>query len=163
MSLLTRLAVIEPQETWPRLRSAATERFWDGFDLATSGEDRRLGAIYLLGYVVEMLLKVAFFRVREWPTNQAVDLGAVKAHTAWVGGNLHNVTGLADLLIAERGILNRPFDPVFAGELRRRVLIVASHWRENLRYRSAVAETDELAEVYQSVDWLVTNADELWR
>jgi hypothetical protein len=163
MSFLARLALLEPEETCPRLQAAAMERFWDGFDLATSKDERRLAAVYLLGYVVEVFLKVAFFRVRAWPADQPIDLDAVRTHAAWAGGNLHNLTGLADVLIAERGILNRPLDPVFAGELRRRVLVVASHWRENLRYRATPALGEELAEVCQSVDWLVANAEELWR
>lgn len=47
--------------------------------------------------------------------------------------------------------------------LRRQALILSGHWRESLRYRSSDAQVDELAEVCESVDWIVANAPELWR
>jgi hypothetical protein len=162
MSFQSRLQVLEPVETWPSLHSAAQERYWDGVDLATSPETRGTAAIYLLGYVAEILLKVAFFRVIRCPPGQAVDLRTITTHGAWTRANLHNLVGLADLLIAERCIQNRAFDPVFAGQLKTSVLTVANHWRETLRYRYTPAVEPELVEVYQNVDWLRTNATLLW-
>ena len=162
MSFQDRLQMLEPIETWPSLYSAALERYWDGIDLATSPEARRTAAIYLMGYVAEMLLKVAFFRVTGFPPGQAVDLRAITTHAAWTKANLHNLDGLTDLLIAERGLRGRAFDPVFAGQLKACVLTVASHWRETLRYRHTPAAETELVEVYQNVDWLRANATLLW-
>jgi hypothetical protein len=89
-------------------------------------------------------------------------LHAITTHGAWTRANLHNLAGLADLLIAERRLQQRPFDPVFAGQLKASVLTVASHWRETLRYRHTPAVEPELVEVYRNVDWLRTNATLLW-
>jgi len=50
MSLLARINMLEPIETWASLQQAANERYWDGLDLVTGSEARRLGAVYLLGY-----------------------------------------------------------------------------------------------------------------
>ena len=59
MSFQSRLANLEPVETCATLESAAWERYWDGFDLATSSTaGRYTGALYLLGYVVEIVLKI---------------------------------------------------------------------------------------------------------
>jgi len=115
-----------------------------------------------LGYVAEILLKVAFFRVTGCLASQAVDLKVIKAHASWTKTNFHDVSGLADLLIEERRLQNRAFDPVFAGQLKAYTLAVASHWRETLRYRQTLAEEAELVEVFQSVDWLLANANLLW-
>lgn len=162
MTFQARLQVLEPVETWPGLHSAVQERFWDGFELATSAQARHAGAIYLLGYVAEMLLKVAFFRVTGFPPGQSVTLRGIWKHPAFLGKNMHALDGLADVLIAERATRGRALDPVFAGQLKTSVLTVASHWQETLRYRHTPAMQTELAEVYRNVDWLLVNANLLW-
>jgi len=162
MSLQARLRVLEPTETWPSLYNAARERFWDGVDLATSLEARRTGAIYLLGYVAEMLLKVAFYRRMGYLATDRVDRNAIKNHAAWGRWNLHSISGLVDLLIEVRQRQHQAFDPVFAGDLRLRVQTVALHWQETLRYKHTPADEAELTEVFRHVDWLLTNADQLW-
>lgn len=120
------------------------------------------GAIYLLGYVSEIVLKVAFFRVCGWPAHQAVDLRMATTHALWGGYNLHDVTAWAALLIEERRLRGRPFDPVFAAQLLRHATTVAVNWREILRYRQSAAIDGELEEVFQSVDWLLGNYNLLW-
>jgi hypothetical protein len=162
MTFQARLHVLEPVETWPTLHSAALERFWDGLDLATSAAPRRTAAIYLLGYVAEILLKMAFFRVAGFLPGQAVELRAITAHAAWTRSNLHNLDALADLLIAERATRDRALDPAFAGQLKSCVLTIANHWGTTLRYKHTAAEQPELAEVYQNVEWLRANATLLW-
>jgi len=162
MSLLARLSLLEPMETWPRLHSAAIERYWDGLALAMAQEGRRLGAIYLLGYVAEIVLKVAFFRVCGFPPYQAVSLRMATAHASWRGFSLHDVNAWATLLIEERRLRGRPFDPVFASQLKWHVMVVAANWREALRYRHSAASETELAEVFQGVDWLLANSNLLW-
>jgi hypothetical protein len=50
MSFQDRLVKLEPTETCETLESAAWERYWDGFELATQQtQDRTTGALYLLG------------------------------------------------------------------------------------------------------------------
>lgn len=84
MSFQTRLSLLEPAETWPSLHSSAQERFWDGIELATTPDARRTAAIYMLGYVVEILLKVAFFRVRGLPAEQPIDLRVIATRATWM-------------------------------------------------------------------------------
>lgn len=162
MSLLARLSLLEPTETWPRLHSTAMERYWDGLALATGQEGRRLGAIYLLGYVAEIVLKVAFFRVCGLPPYQAVSLKMATTHASWRGLSLHDVNAWAALLIEERRLRGRPFEPVFASQLKRHVMLVTANWREALRYRHSAASEMELVEVFQGVDWLLGNSNALW-
>ena len=62
MPFLTRLATLEPFETWLNMEQAAEQRYWDGMALATSDTGHETGAVYLLGYTAEILLKTACFR-----------------------------------------------------------------------------------------------------
>ena len=162
MGFQTRLNTLEPVETWPTLEQAAWERYWDGLELAAGTGGRDTGSLYLLGYVVEMVLKVAFFRLRAWPVAQAVDLSVIRTHAVWRRtSNLHDVEALAQVLIQERAQRGLPFDPVFAGVLTQHVRVLASHWKETLRYCHSTAREDEVAEVFQSADWVLANRHQL--
>ena len=164
MPFLNRLSILEPVESWSTLHAAAEERFWDGFDLATSEAGRHTGAIYLFGYVAEMLLKVAFFRVRGFPAygNVYPHLHIAQNHAAWTGGNLHSLEAWTEVLIATRASLGIPLDTVFASQLRMNVAVLVSHWRESLRYKYSEADSQELREVFDLVDWLLANRNVLW-
>lgn len=163
MGLKDRLAQLEPQETWPQLHDAAIERYWDGFALATGPDNRRTGAIYLLGYVAEILLKVAFYRVSNAPHHLPVQRGAIQTHRDWQGRrNLHDLVALGNVLIGQRKRNGIEFDPVFAALLIEKLFVLDRHWSEALRYRHSMATTDELHEVYQAVEWLLANKNTLW-
>lgn len=164
MGFQSRLALLEPAETWPSMESAAWERFWDALELLTGTEKRNTGSLYLLGYVVEITLKVAFFRLRNWPTASPIRLHAIKTHASWQGKNAHDLTALVDILVAESHEPGRTrFDPVFAGALKRHVANMVSHWRETIRYRYTAASHAEVVEAYESADWLLANRHLLWR
>lgn len=162
MTYQSRLRRLEPNETWPTLHGAAWERYWDGMELATCGQVRHAGAIHLLGYVAEILLKVAFYRIVGYSPGQAADTRTIKIHSDWHGKNMHSLTDLAQVLVAERATRQIPLDPVFGGLLTSHVLTISNHRKEDLRYRYTLATQAEMAEVYQSVDWLLTNATLLW-
>jgi hypothetical protein len=166
MSFQRRLANLEPVETCATLESAAWERYWDGFDLATSSAaGRYTGALYLLGYVVEIILKIGFFRTIGTPPSDCVQLRDIKDHPAWArrNQNLHDIAALARVLIAERAARGKAYDPVFAGVLDQHVQTLVAHWREVVRYRHTPALETEFAEVYQSTEWILCNRETLWR
>lgn len=165
MPFLTRLAVAEPFETWPGMERAAAQRFWDSLALATNGSGHEARAIYLLGYVAEMLLKTAYFRVTSVPTGQSIapHLQGARTHASWRGGNLHNLQSWVILLGDVRAIQSNPWSAVTAATIERHILIINSHWRESLRYTSFAATNAELEEVFASVDWLRYNYSLLWR
>lgn len=167
MSFQNRLAILEPVETCETMEFAAWERYWDGFELATSSTDgRNTGALYLLGYVAEIILKIGFFRTIGTPPGTHVYplRKAITTHAAWTGNsNLHDIASLTRVLIAERAVRGKAFDPVFAGVLDRHAQTLVSHWREVVRYRYTLASGDELAEVFRSVEWILSNREILWR
>jgi len=164
MGFLNRITALEPFESCPRLLQAAVERFWDGFDLATGTAQRYTGAVYILGYVVEMLLKVGFFRISGIPDNVDVKpyLGTARTHTSWTGRNYHDLQAWCNLLIDARLRRGVQFDPVFAGELTRRVMAVGLHWREDLRYKQSPANDAEVSDVLENADWVLSNCILLW-
>jgi len=155
MSLRARLSTVE---TCGSFRTAAEERFWDGFALATECGDRRMGAIYLFGYVAEILLKAAFYRAIGLADTAPVGLGAIRAHASWQGRNFHDIRALALLLVDHRRQTGAPFDPAFAGLLAMHAATVDANWNESLRYREISASDAEVVEVYRSVEWIRDNA-----
>ncbi len=145
---------------------AATERYVDAMALAQAG--RRTGAVYLYGYVVEMLLKVAYFRVLGFgdadPINRSAMQAAVgesPASTARVLGlngtrNLHNIDAWSELLVTFRrakGLLYP--DPGVSHLLITNVSRVGELWAETVRYHKNTAYGHELARVENACQWLV--------
>jgi len=164
LGLLARLNVAESFETWPTMERAAEARFWDGMVLAIDASDHSTGAVYLLGYVVEMLLKTAYFQMTGVSTNESLEpyLQQARKKPAWTGRNLHDLKSWAALINEVRFVRGKAWSPILAGSIERHVLIVSSHWRESLRYTSFTATNAELEEVLTSVGWLRANYDLLW-
>lgn len=164
MSLIQRLSTLEPDETCDSLFAAALERYWDGLTLATEATgNRSLGAIYLLGYVAEVYLKVAFYRASGFLPADSVNRKLIESHRAWTKKkNLHDLVALCQLVIDQRRLVGDPLDPIFASQLVLNARALAAHWREFLRYRSEPAQETELREVSQSVEWLLAQRSQLW-
>lgn len=167
MSLISRISGFD---TWAELERAAEERYWDGMALATDPEGRHCGAVYLWGYVAEMLLKVAYYRFRNKvkPTDDVqAELVGIPARAKllglrWPARNLHRLNSLALLLIEERKIESNPMDPYVAAQLQGHVNLLMGHWTEILRYKDEKATPFESSEVLNSIDWLWSNWSSLW-
>ncbi len=163
MSILSRITAAE---TWPEMEAAARRRFWEGFILATSLENGETGAIYLFGYVIEILLKTAYYKVdgvsREQDTRQTRNQAGIIASVYGVRGNDHDLTRWLFLLERVRLARGNPFDSAFLGSVRYHVATVAVNWKETLRYRDIQPTDEELAQVYNSVEWVLRNSQALW-
>ena len=144
-------------ETWPELQRAAEQRFWDGLSLATSSEHCETGAIYLLGYTVEMLLKAAYYREQGVPRH--VDTSqARKQARGLVSGyrrNDHDLNYWVNVLEQLRILHKRPLDAATLGAIRLKVAAVEANWDESIRYRAVGPTETELNEVLGSADWLL--------
>lgn len=164
MGFLSRIDLFEPVDTWFGMERAAEERLLDGLTLAISEGGRTTGAIYLLGYVVEMRLKTAYFRYVGLPQGQ--DLGStlktVRNHLLSQRKNLHDLTGWMDLLIHERAMRGDALDATIANQLDFHVRQVYDQWKEVLRYRYSVATDQELNTVFASTEWIVAHHSQLW-
>ncbi|MEW6249891.1 MAG: hypothetical protein AB1716_04535 [Planctomycetota bacterium] len=165
MGLLTRITT---HDSCGELETAADLRFYDGLSLATSDVARRTAAVYLLGYVGEVLVKTAYYRCRgvAGVDDVATELHNIPVRARVLGlrwrGNLHNLESLATLLVLERDALGNPLEPGFAAEFQGHVASLGAHWSETLRYKAVSAQEAELFEVFESVEWLIANHGRLW-
>jgi hypothetical protein len=158
MSLTARRRLALPHETWPNMRAAAEERYWDAMTLAVSGSGRATGAVYLFGYVAEILLKTAYCQLVQLPqTDNVYRFLSSRSST------LHDLSSLERLLQRTRSTIDNPMTPEIAAGLDYRVKIIESHREVSMRYYAFTATSGELGEVYESVEWIRTNYDRLWR
>ena len=159
---------------------AASRNFKDAERLQSG--NRQLGAIYLYGYSVEMLVKSAYFRMAfaaalppRSPATTKID--RVERRTAVEetdaqGNRLvpnvgpHDIKGWASLLVQKRALLaagNQAVDyvPALATEVQNRADRVYSHWKEYMRYRSVNVRPGELAAVRDDARWFRRNYQHL--
>lgn len=129
-----------------------------------------LGAVYLWGYSVEMVLKPAVFDLLGNAAAQPISNNDLKAaqqlaqavSLVW-SGNLHNLALWAKLLVRFRGRLpGRGYpDQRRASEVVARAARVYGWWREGLRYHVVAVTPAELAEASEQAEWFVRNAPTL--
>jgi hypothetical protein len=158
-----------------RFRLAAWSRYREGNQLAIAAAHQnspawRHGAIYLFGYVVEIVLKAAYFRLR--PANAHGTIGLPDLHNArnrasshfhvhWPGTNLHYLPGWAGLLIQERYSVGRPYAQPFAGALRAHVSRMALLWAESIRYYYSRPSLAEVGTAHAAARWLISHLPRL--
>ncbi|HYH68906.1 MAG TPA: hypothetical protein VD866_29705 [Urbifossiella sp.] len=149
-------------------RAAALQRYADGLLLAAAG--RRTAAIYLWGYVAEMLLKAGVFALLDGATAKTIplkDITDAKLLAADLGfkwaGNAHNLVGWAELLVRLRSDLPGGAypNPAFGAGVIARAARVYGLWRETLRYHKNVASAAEAHVVRAAVEWLVATRNRL--
>lgn len=149
----------EPTDTWGGLERAAEERFWDGLTLSVEG--RESDAVYLWGYLAEMLLKSALFKLMGLASTD--DIWSVKTTRNLGIPKSHSLKNLADYLIIQRIAVRNPMSMTLSTLLRLHVYGINDNWREVLRYRHTKASSSETVVVYNGVEWLIENYDDLWR
>lgn len=145
---------------------AASERYADVTALVTAG--RRTAAIYLAGYVAEMLLKAAYFRLIGYGDADPIDLVVLRAavgdnpaSTARSLGlpgtrNLHNLAAWVNLIVAYRAAHGPVYAEVsFGPALTAQVTAIPDRWSETIRYHKNTAYLHERDRVTGACDWLV--------
>jgi len=114
----------------------------------------------MFGYVAEFLLKSAYYQVRHVPLNVDLreELRGIPVRAKFLGfpwkGNLHNLESIANLLIAERRLRGNPLDAGVEVELLDKIQFISKIWSESLRYKSEPVGSDELHDVFSTVEWL---------
>lgn len=162
-------------ETVQDLVLAADDRYWDAYELAVQGH--AFTAIYIAGFVGEMLLKTAGFLVDGALPAHPIQprLGPARAFgrlrfPAVPHESYHSLRFWTAFLEHKRVDAGRPFDPPALMELHRRVDRVHDTWWVAMRYRAAsgpspvreVAEAEVLS-MLEEVDWLRKQHTALWR
>jgi hypothetical protein len=158
-----------------RFRLAAWGRYSEGNQLAVAAGLQnspalRHGAIYLFGYVAELVLKAAYFRLR--PANvhgtivvtdmhNARNRATSQFHVRWPGANLHYLPGWAGLLTQERHAAGQPYDQSFATALFAHVNRLALLWAESIRYYYSRPSLAEVGNAHAAARWLVSQLPRL--
>lgn len=152
-------------DTVGRLEAAASRRQGESDCLRLSGQ--RLGAVYLLGYSIEIRLKTAYFRVRRFNSADLID--RTDRELVEKQGRLmhlmdsgaHDLTGWARMLVHARDDQRRPMGRVLREEMLRLVAEAASVWSPELRYRAVVLGADDENRVVAAAEWLRDNYSQL--
>jgi hypothetical protein len=157
MALLSRLPSSDCIE---RFRRAVSQRFCEAESLAANGFP--LASVYLHGYVVEMLLKAACFRIMGMNANAPIDSATFKRARslgtslgAGTPRNLHDILWWARFLVQLRAVDHRPFAAPFAGRLMGNANRVARNWRESLRYCTNRPRQSERTDVTSAALWFI--------
>lgn len=158
MPLIERLS---KDDTIHEFKAAAQLRLKEAFRLGAA--DDRLGAIYLAGYAVEMLLKAAYFRLEGKAHDAPIskkDMEKAKndaktiLNVAWVGA-LHNLNGWTELLVQDRMIRGKPYSRKLARALQAYTKRIYLNWRETLRYKANRPYRGEVTAVLLGAKWLL--------
>ncbi|MCI0701842.1 MAG: hypothetical protein L0241_12230 [Planctomycetia bacterium] len=147
---------------------AATERYADAAAIVTAR--RRTAAIYLYGYVVEMLLKAAYFRLVGYGDADPIDVVALRAavgessasmsRTLGLPGtrNFHDLSAWVNLIVAYRASRSLVYaEAGFGMTLTAQVTVIDDRWTETIRYHKNTAYQHELDRVAGSCEWLVNH------
>ena len=155
----------------PGFERAAVRCFHDAGRLRIC--NRRLAAIYLYGYCVEMWIKAAYFRtvflVYELPPSSKIDVKRRKAAVnEWNDLGLlrkpkfHDIAGWAELLIAKRASLGVAHPTLLGNEIVNRATnVYDNYWREYMRYRSIAFSLSEVSLVRAETKWFRTHYPQL--
>lgn len=132
------------------------------------------GSIYLAGYVVEMILKVAYFQLKTPNPNELITKEMRKVSLLIEDGfekfngkpakDFHDLESLLNLVINYRSILSLPkVEPGIMGEVEFQVLKFAKRWKVDLCYSPETLSTESAFEYYHSVLSLYLRKKQLWR
>ncbi len=154
-------------ETLQEMEFAAEDKYWEGIELLSSG--RGGGGVYLLGYVAEMLLKIAYFRfIGARPADRVgAYLGPARnAGRLLIPGidreQYHSLRFWASLLFQRRRQEHRPLPDDVAAPFRQRTRRLYQAWWVEMRYRRDRCEAWDSHNVYEDVTWLRNHYAALW-
>ena len=171
MTLRERYA-LQP-ETLQEFELAWELRYAEGRQLIVGQSDQNTVAtgIYLLGYVAEMILKVAYFRFYKPETGNMISSRLFPTRERAKNEGLviddekfHSLAFWLTMLLYEREQERRPIRPKeLELNLRRRIDRLYQNWWVDMRYRAAPATVQDGLDVLEDVTWLIKHHTHLWR
>lgn len=165
MSLRDRLPA---HETITEFEIARLDRLRDSLTLRARG--RRLGAMYLLGYFIEITLKGAFFRLLGFRVSEPIRKRELKAAADIAANDLgvrlntegyHSLQFWALAIIALRDHIGNPLPSGVLSELNWRSQRMNSHWTSSMRYSRDVTRREDWNRLWADAHWLNANYDTL--
>ena len=155
-------------DTLGEFETAREERWRDGLVLAVRG--RRMGAAYLLGYVVEMTLKSVVYRLWDFrpgdPINRETLVTIRELARADLGVDVnpegfHNPVFWGRIIVMMRIQLECPLEQGLGIELVDRTLRIYSNWNVSMRYCRDRVSVDDLRDLVEDTMWVQSNYDVL--
>ena len=143
---------------------ARMERFRDAFTLGAHG--RRFGAIYLLGYFVEMTLKSAFFTLLGFRTEEpitakdlatAANLAEEDLRVDTQKEQYHSFVFWARAIVSLCDHFGDPIPSDTLQELGWRSQRMTSNWKVSMRYSQEIATEEEWTRFQDDANWLEGN------
>ena len=146
---------------------AAAENMYEaGFNLMASAQSGQ--GVYLMGYVAEMLLKSAYFRLRGFADPQIIMMSDLRDavhrhHLTLPTEKYHDLELWAQLIIKERVLVSLSNLRV-ERDLQTTTTRLNTNWSVKMRYHPllGVARQD-LEDVLDDVVWLKSNHNDFWR
>jgi hypothetical protein len=154
-------------DTISKIESAAPRRLLEAASLEREG--LVVGAVYLYGYVAEINLAAAYFRLIGYRPNTEITAEVRKRIIALarqgrlMGRDPHDVLGWARLLVVTKKQRGIGYPRGFRGEIILRAASLYARWRPGLRYRVTVPTPSEIGIVRSSAEWFEENYVRLWR
>ncbi len=147
-------------DTVSRLERAAEKRFAEA-DWLAEGK-HHLAAIYLYGYVAEIVLGSTYFKMKGYNATDPIPrevldktLKLARLRSS-MSDKAHPVDGWALLLIEEKAQLYGPaYERRMERLLRERSSLISENWSPKLRYRAIEVGADQVKPVRDSAHWLL--------
>lgn len=163
-----RLILASAIESLQELELAAGDRYWEGVELLAAG--RFGGGIYVLGYVAEIYLKLACFRLERVRPTDPVGPFFGPART-WMNlrcagvdrESYHSLLFWLTYLRDKRRFQGRALTGPLDWELVRRARRLYRRWWVEMRYRRDRAQPIDGQIVYDDVTWFRDHYLLLWR
>lgn len=155
MSRLLAERILLAGDTIHRFENAAARRFAEA-ELLRKDATRRLGAIYLYGYCVEIWLKAACYRAMQFAPRQKITKNDRKSVEALVRAHSppgipvgHYLPGWAAFFVSRKMGLGQGLSI----EITNRASSIYIRWRETFRYAPNRPSTGEINVVYDTAAW----------
>jgi len=153
------------EDSISRFESAAPRRLAEAIHLLEGG--KTLAAIYLFGYVAEMCMKAARYRLLGFQTSDEITTGMRRMIAGEDAGlplnNFpHDLEDEAVRLIYIRKKYAVGFGSQMRADIQYHAIKLNSQWRPALRYRSTVPLPVEISSVRESAVWFEENYPKLW-
>lgn len=159
-------ALLPQHDSIQEFEQARHDRLYDGLTLWSEGHDHSpAGAVYLLGYTVEMALKCAYFRVLKLPISDPItgsELKTARGKAAVFGitappESYHSVRFWCELLREQRRSDNMPLEASLDQELVAETAAVYDRWSVEMRYKASYTALGTLSRVLQAAEWFELN------
>ena len=151
------------EHTLSRLEKAAKDRFREA-DWLRKG-DHRLTAIYLYGYVVEIVLGSAYFRMKGFGATTPIKTSELRKaidrakSKSMMEDRSHPIDGRIELIISEKeGLYGPPYEKRLIRRARSLGLDVRENWGPRLRYRTIDPNEEQVVTVRDSAEWFLVNS-----